>query len=804
MRFPAFSVILATFLVHDLAAQETRAKYDDIRPVLAKHCFACHGAVKPKGDLRLDTLKPDFADPAARERWQRVLERIESGEMPPKAKPRPDAREVRVVAAWIEAGEEKARRTEGRVVLRRLNRVEYENTLRDLLGVEVDVQDLLPLDSSLQGFDNVGEALHVSSFHMERYLEAADVALNAAIANAKQPPLLKKRYFLKDQHHPKTTTEKVFRKDGDTLVLFSSSLWNNVVVYQFYPSIRGHYRFRISAQAVQSGGKPIALRVLAGPMLMATKNHLIDFFDVPAGKGTVIDFTDRLEARSTIAVLPWGLTNAQTVDKIGADKYAGPGVAVDWVEVEGPLHDTWPPESHRRLFGDLPQGNVPAPEDRYRLEVVSKNPEEDAAKVLRSFARRAFRRKVTDDDIKPYLGLVKNRLAKEYSFEKALRVGFKAILASPDFLYISLPPGGGGVGRGGSGKLDDFALASRLSYFLWSTMPDEELLSLAERGELTNDKTLRAQVERMLKSPKAAALTDNFTGQWLSLRDIDSTQPDHLLYPEFDELLKYSMVKETHLFFSEMLRDDLSVANFVHADFSFLNQRLAKHYGIPGIDGQTMRKVKLPPDSHRGGVLTMASVLKVTANGTYTSPVVRGAWVLDRILGKPPSPPPEGVSAVEPDIRGATTIREQLAKHRTLPACAACHVRIDPPGFALESFDVIGGWRDHYRSLGRGEPVTVDGRRMPYHKGLKVDPSDVLPDGRRFANIDELKKLLLEDKEQIARNLTERLLTYATGAPTRPADRAQVEAILERARARDFGLRSLVHAVVQSEAFRSK
>jgi hypothetical protein len=276
------------------------------------------------------------------------------------------------------------------------------------------------------------------------------------------------------------------------------------------------------------------------------------------------------------------------------------------------------------------------------------------------------------------------------------------------------------------------------------------------------------------------------------------------LYPEYDHLLKVSMIRETELFFDEVLKNDLSLTNFVASDFTMLNGRLARHYGISGIDGWEFHKTSLPPESHRGGLLTMASVLKVTANGTTTSPVMRGAWVLDRILGTPPSPPPDDVSAIDPDIRGATTIREQLAKHRSVESCGACHREIDPPGFALESFDVIGGWRDWYRVTGRGDVVMVDGRRMSYHKGKPVDPSDVMPDGQRFENIDQFKQLLLRDKPQIARAVTTKLLTYATGRAPQISDRDAVESIITTISKKDYGLRSLVHEIVQSETFRNK
>jgi hypothetical protein len=771
-----------------------------IRPLLKSHCYGCHsGEVKkPKGDFRLDRLSPEFADAGSRERWRTVVKRVEAGEMPPKGKARPSADEVRLLSEWVRgqiSESEAAARAQGRVVLRRLNRVEYENTIRDLLGIDVELKELLPPDTSANGFDNVAEALHVSSFLMERYLEAADTALNLAIAKEPRPPKkTSQRFRCQDQQGVKTSTERVYLHRDDAVVLFSSSHWNAVTLWQFYPPDRGRYRFRISAYGFQSGRKPVTFRVDAGPMLMGTKNHLVGYFDVPPDRPTVIEFVEHLDARSTIRIEPYGLANAQTVDHIGAEKYKGTGLAVQWVDVEGPLHDTWPPDSHRRIFGELPQQAAPEADHPSRVEVVSEEPLADAERILRGFVRRAFRRTVTTEDVQPFLDLVKKKLAQKRSFEEAVRVGLEAVLVSPGFLFLREKPG----------RLDDFALAARLSYFLWSSMPDEELLRLAEERKLGQTDTLRQQVERMLQHPKAAAFTENFVGQWLGLRDIDFTEPSHILYPEFDDLLKVSMVRETELFFAEVLKNDLSVTTFVASDFTMLNGRLARHYGIPGVDGWEFRKVRLPPGSHRGGVLTMASVLKVTANGTNTSPVTRGAWVMDRILGTPPPRPPADVPAIEPDIRGATTIREQLAKHRQIASCAACHARIDPPGFALESFDVIGGWREHYRTTGLGKQVTVDGRTMPYLQGRQVDPADKMLDGRRFANIDEFKQLLLRDQDQVARALTERLLTYATGAPPATTEREEIKEILRKARENNYGLRTLVHEIVQSKLFQSK
>ena len=776
--------------------QMARKPDDPFRTFLTKHCQECHSGEKPKGDFSLDKLAPDFDNAANRERWLAVRKRVQAGEMPPKAKPRPAEKDVQALAGWIDAKAGAARLAHGRTVLRRLNRIEYQNTVRDLLGIDVDFQEMLPADSSANGFDNSGEAMHVSSFLMEKYLEAADTALSQAIANGPQPPVIKKRYSLKDQHQVKVTTENVFRVQDDTVALFSSSAWQAVHIYEFYPPDRGRYRFRISASAIQSSDKPVTYCVSVAGKRTAGKSGLIGYFDAPAGKPTVVEFVEFMEPRTTIHILPYGLPNSQTVHKIGADKYKGPGLAVQWVEIEGPLNDTWPPESHHRIFGDLEQKPSPVFNNGKRVEVASNNPEADAEKILRDFARRAFRRSVTDADVKPFVELVKKKLAAKQSFEKAVRVGLTAIMVSPDFLFLREKPG----------KLDDFALASRLSYFLWSTMPDEELLALAEKGKLSQSETLRGQVERMLKHPKAVAFTEDFVGQWLGLREIDATEPSHLLYSEFDHMLKVSMIRETELFFAEVLKDDLSLTNFVASDFTMLNARLAKHYGIPGIDGFAFRKVTLPPGSHRGGVLTMASVLKVTANGTTTSPVTRGVWVMDRILGTPPPKPPADVPSIEPDIRGATTIREQLAKHRQIASCASCHNKIDPPGFALESFDVIGGWRERYRTTGNGDrkDVIVDGRRMHYRMGAKVDPSDVMPDGSKFKNIDEFKQLLLKDKDQLARALAVKLLTYATGAAPETTDKAEIEAIVKKLREKNYGFRTLVHEIVQSKQFQTK
>jgi hypothetical protein len=760
-----------------------------IHPILARHCLECHGPDKPKGNFRVSELDPAFPGKEAEDRWRRVLEQLEEGAMPPKKKARPAPGDVRLVTEWIGTRLARAaaerRAATGRVVLRRLNRLEYANTIRDLLGVEVDLKEILALDSSMDGFDNVGSALHLSSFAMDRYLEAADKALSAAIVNRAAPPSTKKRYTLRESHQVLRADEPAFRVIEDTVVCLTSVHWHRVWLPHFWPQEGGFYRFRISAFGYQSAGKPVTFEVTGGP-------NGVDFFDAPADTPTEFEFIAYKDPHTSLGILPYGMGPPNAVKASGVEKYAGPGLAVQWVEVEGPLSETWPPPSHRRIFGDLPQ--KPLPNRRERLETVSERPEADAEPILRAFARRAFRRPVSDLELRPILELVHSRLVEKDTFEQAVRVGLSAILMSTKFLFLDEKPG----------RLDDFALASRLSYFLWSSMPDPELFGLAESGKLGDPAVLLGQVDRMLENPKASAFTRNFCGQWLGLRDIDFTAPNHIAYPEYDEMLKLSMVRETELFFTELLKHDLSLKNLVASDFAMLNGRLARHYGIPDVEGLwEFRKVTLPPGSHRGGVITMASVMKVTANGTSTSPVTRGAWVLDRILGTPPPKPPPGVSSLEPDIRGATTIREQLAKHRTIETCASCHAQIDPPGFALESFDVIGGWRDFYRLAS----WTKGAKPIPgkaYLEGPKVDPAGLLRDGRTFKDIDEFKQLLLGEKDQITRALAVRLVTYATGGAPEATDRPEIEGIAARVRERNYGLRTLVHEIVESRMFREK
>lgn len=537
--------------------------------------------------------------------------------------------------------------------------------------------------------------------------------------------------------------------------------------------------------------------------------------------------------RSRPTGIPDGYTNPL------AQRDGMPAVAFRWMEVEGPLYDDTAAPGYRILFGDLPlkkveagipgvgieviadpapgagggRGNTgggfgfagaqrgrPAPMVTTRVEVVSNHPGEDADRLLRAFMARAYRRPVEESDVQLFLGLIRQRMEAGLGFAGAMLAGYSAVLTSPKFVCLEESPG----------RLDDYALATRLSLFLWNSTPDTALRELAAHGELHRPDVLHAQTDRLLNDPRSRQFVEAFLDYWLDLRKVNDTSPSTTLYSDYyiDDSLVEAGLDETRLFFADLLDRDLPARYVVASDYTFLNDRLAAHYGISGVQGVAMRRVTLPPDSPRGGLMTQASVLKVTANGTTTSPVLRGKWIRERIMGLDTPPPPPAVPAVDPDIRGAVTIRQQLDKHRANPTCAACHNKIDPPGFALESFDVMGAWRDRYRATAEDGVVEVgfgkNGWPFAFHYALPVDSSGTLADGRSFKDVRDFKRLLLTDETQIARNLARQLTVYATGAPVRFSDRPAIEQILQGAKARNYGLRTLVHQIVQSDLFLNK
>jgi hypothetical protein len=472
----------------------------------------------------------------------------------------------------------------------------------------------------------------------------------------------------------------------------------------------------------------------------------------------------------------------------------------------------WPPESHKRLFGDLsikpwPQGSEAVPPQREEVRsiggyvpsmhfdltpqerkppletVQSAQPEEDARKLLTTFLPKAFRRDVKAEEIEPYVALLRSRIAAKDCFEDAMRRVYVAVLTSPEFLFHTPD-----------------SLASRLSYWLWNGPPDAELLA----ADLQNPVVLRNQADRLLADKRSERFIEDFTNQWLELSRLDETTPDPQLYPEYRFLLHEGMAAETRAFVRELIQNDLPITALLKPGFAMVTQRLAEHYGIKDVHGVGPSKVPLPPESLRGGLLGHAAIHKLTANGTTTSPVKRGVWVMDRVLNDPAPPPPPGVSAVDPDTRGTTTVREQFEKHRADANCAACHAKIDPAGFALEAFDPIGGLRDRYRSNGEGDEPPERGKtdwRVQYKLGPKVDPSGTLTDGRSFSGPNDLNALLTSDPTRLARAFIAHLSRYATGAEVSYADRAQIRQIVESTKSSGYGLRSLIHALARSEVF---
>ncbi len=742
-----------------------------------KHCLECHDAEIKKGGLNLERVDYGMAGRAQTDLWTSIHDRMAKGEMPPAKQVQPAKAELEQVLAVIRPALITADRAGREVVQRRLNRSEYENTIHDLLAVDLELKDLLPEDQKAGGFDNNGEALAVSTEQMQGYLAAARRAIDAAIVTSERP---KTETFKVDS----IREVKPYFADGsyslvdDRVVIFTSSdnsSYSKISTRDRRIPVRGRYRFRFQAAAHDSADRlwfTVSGSNFSG--LEATHKNL-GYYEV-SKEPKMFEIEALLEAKSAIQFFALGLPSY--LKKKPGVVY--PGVGFGEVEITGPLIEQWPPESHTRLLGttDMKTGTLV-----------------DAERILRSFVPRAFRRAAEDGEVARYVSLTKSLLESGRSFEESLRTGLIAVLCSPNFIYLREDP------LPGTTRITEAELAVRLSYFLCSAPPDNELLSLAAKKQLRTSSVLRVQVERLLSRAKSESFVKNFTGQWLHLRQLNDTTPDEKLYKKFDELLQVSMAWESEGYFREMLKADAPIEDMLDAKWAMLNQRLAEHYGIAGITGLDLRKVTLPADSVRGGVLTQAAVLKVTANGTTTSPVLRGVWVLENILGQPTPPPPPNTAGIEPDIRGAETVREQLAKHRNVESCNVCHRQIDPPGFALESFDPIGEYRENYL---RWNVTNVEHNWGGVVKGAPVDSSGQTASGEAFADIREFKKLLLARRADFAHCLTEKLLSYALGREMGFSDRAAIAKIVEQTQTQGNGLRTLIHAIVQSETFATR
>ena len=773
------------------------AAFDEqVRPFLDSFCASCHNDDLQTADLSFDPFTGAGAAAEHTDLWERVAERLRAGQMPPAGRPRPPAAAVAQILAWADAltGRTPAAgaRDPGRVTARRLNRVEYNNTVATLLGVHGRPADEFPADDSGYGFDNNGDVLSLSPLLMEKYIAAARQLSRDAVFGPPLPdaPLQLAHYMARRSHDAGGSLD-----DADTLpfsmrgALYGSHLFPWTADYELRFRV-ANYRTRPPRPAGQRPSRP------ATP-------------DTPAGREQFIEEMRRAAPPvPVVATLDGKVFNEVMIEGVNAFGYER-GEIVSRVRVEAGAHDfrvSYPhvadivdprdnvlPDGRRILYIDYldivgPFDPSPAPPASHDRIFVCRHPpgehqESCAGEIVTDLARRAYRRPATPAEVTRLTGLIAEAQQVGDSFEEGVRVAVQAVLLSPHFLFRierDQP-----AATGGAHPVSDHELASRLSYFLWADMPDDELFRLADAGRLGRPEVLDAQVRRMLADRKSAALVDSFAAQWLQLRNLDRVKPDPARFPTVDDELRDAMRRETALFVEAIIREDRSVLDLIDGPFTFLNGPLAHHYGITGIAGEAFRRVALA-GTQRGGLLTQASILTVSSYPTRTSPVLRGKWVLDNLLGAPPPDPPEGVPALDEAAVGASgSLRTQLERHRADPTCAVCHDQIDPLGFGLERYDAAGAWRTH------------DGE-------FPIDDSGTLPDGTTFRGARELKAILKSQQEAFTRNLAAKLLTYALGRGLESDDAAVVETI--RAQAADAGHRfsSLVRGVVLSEPFRMR
>lgn len=780
-----------------------------IEPFFEKHCYECHDDLTTKGGLDLYALSQDLGDPAALDKWIYIYDRVAKGEMPPKDKEAPSTGEKRIFASELAPSLAHAHTTTKQTVLRRLNRREYQNTINKLLGVRIDAESVLPEDGRADGFDNVGERLGMSKVQLNYYIDLATEALDEAVAlnpATRNEPETVTATYADTRDAEKFIGDAWLKAPDGAIVFFQDRGYPTGMLREANAKQRGLYRIKVTGYAYQSD-TPITLSIGGTSFARGSEKPIYAYRALPPGKPTTVEITAWMEERYMLEIKPQGIyDNDYQIKKVGLANYEGPGLAISSVEITGPIIEEIPSRGYQRIFEGLDRKEIEPrnPNDKTKSWYISKygidseSPTEDIIPVLNRFANAAFRRPVGEEKIAPYLILFQSELSKGASFEESLLTSLAAMLCSPDFLYLNEQ----------KKDLDDFELANRLSYFLTRTSPDEELLAAAATGELSKSPALLlSKASRLMQGDEFEQFITDFTDGWLDLRSINFTNPDERLFPEFDRYLQFSMLDETRSFFRELINSNLHVSNLVKSDFAMLNSRLADHYGVEGVTNPVIERVSLPTDSNRGGFLTQGSILKVSANGTNTSPVLRGVWINERILGQHPAPPPPGTPGVEPDIRGAETLREILDKHKASENCQSCHTMIDPPGFALESFNPIGGWRDNFRSLGEGEKVDfrmIRGKSVRYKIGQTVDPSGALPTGEAFSGFGEYQDLLAADPDKLAKNLTTKFLVFATGREMGFSDRPEINQIVKKSAENGHGIRDLLYLVITSKLFRQK
>jgi hypothetical protein len=780
------------------------AQPQDVFAFVQKNCSGCHNASVKAGDLDLTALRTANTFQKDRETWERVVEKLKLGQMPPAGIPHPRTEATAAITRWLE--DEFARQDAllkpqaGRVTARRLNRAEYNNTIRDLLGIDIRPADNFPVDVAAFGFDNISDALNLSPELLESYMDAAERSVRTALFG---PPLLKPSVAhypapvrINDTRGHSSLPKDLFHYDETGLSLrYSAHFIHRFPAdadYSFRLVLNGHrpnqsepahpalfidgkliQQFEVDATDLEGQVVECRAHVSAGDHLLSA-TYLRNYHGLPPSYNG-----PEPSKRPPVALISAtrGKLSEQDIETLR--KY---GTRIKTDSIETRVDNRY---ESIDVGGPFNQATAPSAESLRKVYVCGQHTEDCARTILTSFVGRAFRRPATAGEVKEYLEFVSLAKQQGDSFEEGIATALEAVLVSPKFLYRverdqPAPPDRSAV------PVSQYELASRLSYFLWSSMPDGELLDAARLGRLRQTAVLQAQVLRMLRDPKSAALVENFAGQWLQFKNIDVVRPDLERFPQFDDGLRQAMRRETELFIGDILHNDRSILTFLDARYTFVNERLARFYGIPGIAGPEFRRVDVSGTERGGGILAQASILTISSYSTRTSPVLRGKWVLENLLNAPPPAPPPGVPSLDDSKTGqSASLRQQMEEHRKSPMCASCHSRMDPLGFGLENFNAIGAWR------------TQDGN-------FPVDASGTLPDGRTFRTPAELRMLLKQDRDVFARALAEKLLIYALGRGLERYDRPTVTAITAQLPSHDYRFSTLVLAIVNSLPFQMK
>jgi mono/diheme cytochrome c family protein len=755
--------LLALVFAAPLWAQSPAGTFESaVAPVLQKSCYACHNAQLASGGLNLKSLAT-AAVAANRDDWETVADRVRAGEMPPPGVPKPAGLDG--LAAFLDREFERLDRNTkpdpGRITARRMNRAEYRNTVRDLLGIDFQTAYEFPVDDSGDGFDNLGAVLSLSPLHAEKYLSAAERLAARALGLSKLPPKPLSASYADDEHYSEvvgfTGTNGSAKRVGNSFIEVTHRV-----------DYDGDYVI-IAGLAGNRGpeGKPVTMGWWMDGKLLYSE-------EIQTTPPKTVYFAP-YEKREFKVFLPEGVHRFRL------------GFMNDEAGARQSKEKAFDPKTNKypQMIGFLGPER-PAADATGRKRILLCDPASGAGcaeRIVSTLARRAFRRPVTKAEVAALMNLVEAARKEGLDAEHAIATALEAILVSPDFLFrVERDPAGA---AGQVRRVTDVEMASRLSYFLWSSMPDDELLALAEAGKLSAPQTLEAQVKRMLADPKSEALSDNFAGQWLETRNLESVTPDPDKFPDWSAELKEGMRSETRMFFDHILRENRPIAEFLNARYTFLNEAMAKFYGIGGVTGPEFRRVELT-DNRRGGVLGHAGVLAVSSYPTRTSVVLRGKYILDNILGTPPPAPPADVPPIDEEAVGTSvSLRQQMEKHRSDATCASCHAKMDPLGFALENYDAIGKWR------------TMDGK-------FPVDSTGTLPDGSSFSGPAEMRESLTRKLPQFAECLVRKMLTYALGRGIEAGDRRTVAAIAKNWSAREYRLQELVYEIVKSAPFQSR